>query len=81
VASKGLKKWRDAGLTKVQPNGNEQFYVHSAVPDSQGRRCYCVVAQDMSFNDVVVIYSQICLQNFMAKNMVLKPKNVLHIVN
>lgn len=58
MASKGLKQWRDAGLTKVQPNGNEQFYVHSATPDPQGRRCYCVVAQDMSFNDVVVMTPQ-----------------------
>ena len=56
--SKGLKQWRDAGLTKVQPNGNEQFYVHNATPDPHGRRCYCVVAADMRFNDVVVMTPQ-----------------------
>jgi len=58
VASKGLKQWRDAGLTKVQPNGNEQFYVRDAVPDPHGRRCYCVVAADMRFNDVVIMTPQ-----------------------
>ena len=58
MASKGLKRFRDAGLTKVQPNGNEQFYVHDATPDPYGRRCYCVVATDMRFNDVVVMTPQ-----------------------
>ncbi len=53
-----LKKYREAGLTKVQPNGNEQFYIHAATPDQYGRRCYCVVAADMRFNDVVVMTPQ-----------------------
>jgi len=58
MTSKGLKRFREAGLTKVQPNGNEQFYVHNATPDPHGRRCYCVVATDMRFNDVVVMTPQ-----------------------
>lgn len=58
MASKGLKRFRDAGLTKVQSNGKEQFYVQNAVQDPHGRRCYCVVAQDMSFNDIVVMTPQ-----------------------
>lgn len=53
--SEGLKRFRKAGLTKVTPDGKEQFYIHDAKPDPDGRRCYCVVAQDMSFNDVVVM--------------------------
>ena len=58
MTSKGLKRFRDAGLTKVQPNGNEQFYVRDATPDPHGRRCYCVVAADMRFNDVVIMTPQ-----------------------
>ena len=48
-----LKKFRDAGLTKKQPDGSERFYIHSNEPDPLGRRVYCVVASDMSFNELV----------------------------
>ena len=33
MASKGLKRFREAGLTKVDSEGKERFYIHSAVQD------------------------------------------------
>ena len=53
VASTGLKSFRNAGLTKVNSLGKEQFYIHKNEPDPQGRRVYCIVASDMSFNELV----------------------------
>ena len=55
MSSQGLKRFRDAGLTKVQPNGNEQFFINNAVPDAEGRRVYCCVAEDMTLNDLVAL--------------------------
>ena len=53
VASSGLKSFRDAGLTKINSQGKEQFYIHKNEPDPLGRRVYCVVANDMSINELV----------------------------
>ena len=53
MASKGVKAFREAGLTKVTADGKEQFYIQNNKPDPQGRRVYCVVAKDMSFNELV----------------------------
>jgi hypothetical protein len=53
-----LKKYREAGLTKLQPDGNETFYVKDAEPDPDGKRCYCVVTQDMRLNEIVVMTPQ-----------------------
>ena len=55
VASSGLKSFRDAGLTKVNSQGKEQFYIHKNEPDPDGRRVYCIVAHNMSFNELVVL--------------------------
>jgi len=52
------KKFREAGLTKVQPNGNETFYVKDAISDPDGKHCYCVVTQDMRLNEIVVMTPQ-----------------------
>lgn len=48
-----LKKFRDAGLTKTQPDGSERFYIQNNQPDQLGRRVYCIVANDMSINELV----------------------------
>jgi len=48
-----LKKFREAGLTKVNAEGKEHFYIHSAKQDPLGRRVYCVIASDMSINELV----------------------------
>ena len=58
MASKGLKRFREAGLTKVDSEGKERFYIHSAVQDPMGRRVYCVVAEDMSINELVPMTPQ-----------------------
>ena len=46
--AKGIQAFRQAGLTKVDADGKEHFYIHSAQQDSLGRRVYCVIASDMS---------------------------------
>lgn len=48
----GVQAFREAGLTRVT-DGKEQFYIQNNEPDPQGRRVYCVVASDMSFNELV----------------------------
>ena len=58
MASKGLKRFREAGLTKVDAEGKERFYIHSAEQDSLGRRVYCVVAEDMSINELIPMTPQ-----------------------
>ena len=58
MASKGLQRFREAGLTKVDAEGKERFYIHSAVQDPMGRRVYCVVAEDMSVNELVPMTPQ-----------------------
>ena len=58
VASKGLKTFRDAGYTRVQKDGNETVWFRNGIPDPEGRRCYCVVFQDMSLNDIVIMTKQ-----------------------
>lgn len=58
MASKGLKRFREAGLTKVDSEGKEHFYIHSAEQDSLGRRVYCIVAADMSVNELVPMTPQ-----------------------
>lgn len=50
-----LEKFKAAGLTKTQPDGSERFYIQHAEADPNGRRVYCVVADDMSFNDLVAL--------------------------
>lgn len=56
MSSKGVKRFREAGLTMMHPRtGREQFYIHNNEPDPQGRRVYCIVAHDMSFNELVVM--------------------------
>jgi len=62
-----LKKFRDAGLTKVNSQGKEQFYIVNANPDPQGRRVYCVVANDMSLNELVPLTKQEYLMLKLAK--------------
>ena len=58
MASKGVKAFREAGLTKVTADGKEQFYIHNNEPDPQGRHVYCVVAKDMTFNELVPLTSK-----------------------
>ena len=58
MASKGLQRFREAGLTKVDAEGKERFYIHSAEQDPLGRRVYCVVAADMSVNELVPMTPQ-----------------------
>ncbi len=53
-----LKKFREAGLTKVDSEGKERFYIHSAEQDSLGRRVYCIVAADMSVNELIPMTPQ-----------------------
>jgi len=48
-----LKKFRDAGLTKKTANGTERFYIQNNQPDPLDRRVYCVIANDMSINELV----------------------------
>lgn len=48
-----LEKFREAGLTKQYPDGREHFYLSNAEPDPEGRRVYCIVARNMSFNELV----------------------------
>lgn len=67
MASKGLKRFREAGLTKVQPNGNEQFYIQDNEPDPEGKRVYCVVANNMSLNELVPLTKQEYLMLKLAK--------------
>ena len=58
MASKGLKRFREAGLTKVDADGKEHFYIHSAEQDPLGRRVYCVVANNMSMKELVPMTPQ-----------------------
>ena len=58
MASKGLKRFREAGLTKVDAEGKERFYIHSAEQDPLGRRVYCIVAADMSVNELIPMTPQ-----------------------
>ena len=55
---KGIELFRDAGLTKVTDEGTEQFYIQNAEPDPLGKRVYCVVAADMSVNELVPMTPQ-----------------------
>ena len=50
-----LEKFKAAGLTKTQPDGSERFFIQNAKQDPQGRRVWCVIADDMSFNDLVAL--------------------------
>ena len=50
-----IEKFRDAGYTKVQPNGDETIWFRHGESDPDGRRCYCVVFGDMQINDVVIM--------------------------
>lgn len=56
--AKGIQAFREAGLTKVDSEGNEHFYIHSAEQDPLGRRVYCVIAADMSINELVPMTPQ-----------------------
>ncbi len=58
MSSKGVKRFREAGLTKVDDEGKERFYIHSAEQDPLGRRVYCVVAADMSINELIPMTPQ-----------------------
>jgi len=49
----GIQLFRDAGMTKVQSNGNETFWCKDQKSDPDGKRCYCVVTQNMTLNEVV----------------------------
>lgn len=53
--SMSLEKFKDAGLTKTQPDGSERFFIQNAKQDPEGRRVWCVIADDMSFNDLVAL--------------------------
>jgi|TARA_R110001592_G_scaffold20761_3_gene83799 hypothetical protein len=55
---KGIELFRDAGLTKVTDEGTEQFYIQNAEPDPLGKRVYCVVASNMSLNELVPMTPQ-----------------------
>lgn len=50
-----LEKFKAAGLTKTQPDGSERFYIQNAKQDPEGRRVWCVIADDMTFNDLVAL--------------------------
>jgi hypothetical protein len=56
--AKGIQAFREAGLTKVDDEGKERFYIHSAEQDPLGRRVYCVIAADMSINELVPMTPQ-----------------------
>ena len=55
MSSNGLNRFRRARLTKVQPDGTERFYIHDNKPDPDGRRVYCVIAQNMTLNDLCAL--------------------------
>ena len=50
-----LEKFKARGLTKTQPDGSERFYIQNAEQDPVGRRVWCVIAVDMTFNDLVAL--------------------------
>ena len=64
MVKKGIDTFREAGYTKIQKNGKETVWFAHNQPDPKGRRCYCVVFQDMSVNDLIVMTEK---QAFMLK--------------
>lgn len=41
--------------TRIHPDGREIVYFKNSIPDPNGRRCYCVVFNDMSLNDIMCL--------------------------
>ena len=59
MSSEGVKRFREGKLTMLHPRtGREQFYIQDNEPDPEGRRVYCVVANDMSINELVPMTSK-----------------------